>query len=422
MPQDLFRKEVLEARQAGWLGGISLAQPPGVRGLMLAAVGISLAVALFLSFGNYTYRSRVVGQLVPSLGLVTVLAPASGVVSELGAAEGEALDAGDLLAVVTMPRATLLDGDTVTALRQQQQRRRDGLEAAQLAEQRLLDAKADGLAAQLAAAQVELAQVEAEVATRQQRMGIAEEILEQTRRLARERHVSELQLRQQQSAALEQLAELQLLQRQAAGTRRMITQLQHALEELPAQREASLAGLQRDLALLEQEQVETEARGMLAVSAPVAGTVATQLAKPGQAVQAGQPLVILLPVDSPLEAELLVPSRAIGFIEHGDDVLLRYQAFPYQKFGHHRGQVARISRSAINPGELGPQTSAGASGAEPFYRVTVTLAAQAVTAYGRAEPLKPGMLLEADVLGERRRLVEWVFEPLYSVKGRVFDG
>lgn len=61
-------------------------------------------------------------------------------------------------------------------------------------------------------------------------------------------------------------------------------------------------------------------------------------------------LVSPLPGDGRLEAELLVSSRAIGFIEPGDRVLLRYQAYPYQKFGHHLGEVARISRSALSPG------------------------------------------------------------------------
>ncbi len=59
---------------------------------------------------------------------------------------------------------------------------------------------------------------------------------------------------------------------------------------------------------------------------------------------------------------------------------------------------------------------------EPFYRITVKLARQAITAYGKPEALKPGMLLEADVLGEKRRLIEWVFEPLYSLKGKVGGG
>ena len=99
-------------------------------------------------------------------------------------------------------------------------------------------------------------------------------------------------------------------------------------------------------------------------------------------------------------------------------MLLRYQAYPYQKFGHQQGKVTQISRSALSSGELGALIG-DAQSSEPFYRVTVALAKQAITAYGKPEQLKPGMLLEADVLGERRSLIEWVFEPLYSLKGKV---
>src|SRR5690606_16551807 len=133
------------------------------------------------------------------------------------------------------------------------------------------------------------------------------------------------------------------------------------------------AGFRRDIAMLEQEQVETRARSALAVTAPVSGTIATRLAKPGQAVQVGQPLLSVLPGDGRLEAELFVPSRAIGFVEPGDTVLLRYQAYPYQKFGHHRGTVARISRSTL-------QAGAGESAGEPLYRISVALERQAITA------------------------------------------
>ena len=138
-------------------------------------------------------------------------------------------------------------------------------------------------------------------------------------------------------------------------------------------------------------------------------------------MQAGQPLLSLLPGDTGLEAQILVPSRAIGFIAPGDRVLLRYQAYPYQKFGHHEGEVAGISRSALNPSEFGALVGNAQAG-EPMYRVTVSLARQAVTAYGKDESLKPGMLVDADILGERRSLIEWIFEPLYSLKGKVSDG
>jgi membrane fusion protein len=337
------------------------------------------------------------------------------VVARVDIPEGGRVEAGQTIAVVVVPRATVAGGDTQAALAARLEQRAAGLESAQAAQGQLLDAQADGLARQLANARRELAQIEAEVATRQQQVRLADETLARLRRLREGQYVSELQVQQQQASALEQVGQMQVLQRQAIATRRLIAQFQQALRELPGQRQTSQAAFQRDFALLEQELVETQARGALAVVAPVSGVVATQLFKPGQAVQAGQPLLSVLPGDGTLEAELLVPSRAIGFIEPGDDVLLRYQAYPYQKFGHHRGRVARISRSTVNSAV----PASGGTAAEPLYRISVALERQAITAYGKPEPLKPGMLLDADVLGERRTLIEWVLEPLYSLHGKL---
>lgn len=418
MSQQLFRKEVLESKRSGWLGGISLAQPIRLWVLTSAAVVAALSVALFLMFGTYTRRSTVVGQLVPSKGLATVLAPATGVVSRLDVSEGQRIAAGQPVAVVSVPRATVSDGDTVAAIEQHLEQRQAGLRSALGAQRQLFSVQSGGLAAQLANAQRELAQVEAEIATRNEQTRIANETLERLRQLQDGKYVSLLQIKQQESAALEQVSAMQALQRQAINTRKTIVQIQQAIRELPGQRQANEAIFQRDLAMLQQEQVETEARGALAINAPVSGVIAAQTVKFGQAVQAGQPLLSVLPGDGKLEAELLVPSRAIGFIEPGDTVLLRYQAYPYQKFGHQVGRVAQISRSALSSSELGA-LRANVQSQEPLYRVTVTLARQTVTAYGKTETLKPGMLLDADILGEHRRLIEWIFEPLFSLRGRV---
>jgi membrane fusion protein len=418
MTESLFRREVLEARRAGWLGGISLGQPLPLW-LSSAAAGLAaLAVLAFLVLGTYTRRSSVVGQLVPSAGLSTVMAPASGVVARVDVEEGAQVRAGQRLAVIAVPRSISGGGDTLAALEERLRRRRAGLQAAQSARREQAHAQEAGLRSQLATAGQELAQVEAAIATRAAQTRIAQATLARLRQLEDERYVSRLQIEQQESAALAQLGDMQALQRQATATRRMIAQLRQALAELPAQRGTADAGHARELAMLEQEQVETRARGELVLTAAVDGRVSMQLAKPGQALQAGQPLLSVLPADGRLEAELLVPSRAIGFVAPGDAVLLRYQAFPYQKFGHQRGTVKRISRSALGPGELGALTGRPQAG-EPLYRVTVALARQSVTAYGAQEPLRPGMLVDADILGERRRLIEWIFEPLYALGGRV---
>jgi membrane fusion protein len=97
-------------------------------------------------------------------------------------------------------------------------------------------------------------------------------------------------------------------------------------------------------------------------------------------------------------------------------VRVRFPAFPYQKFGSQRARVVSVSRSAVAPSEPGFAPPDG--GREPLYRIRVALEAQAVSAYGHAEPLQAGMLAEADVLVDRRRVIEWVLEPLYSLAGR----
>ncbi len=418
MTDSLFRQEVLDARGSQWLGGISLVQPARLWVWTAAAAAAALFVALFLSLGSYTRRSQVVGQLVPAQGLATVMAPATGVVSQLDAEEGAQVPAGHVLAVVAVPRATLGSGDAHEALELRLQERQQALESGHQAQQRLFEAQGRGLADQRANAHRELVQVDSEIATRQDQVRIAREQLQRLRELTEGNFVSPMQLKQQEVAALEQVGVLQSLQREAIQIRRTVSQIEQALRELPGQRQTAQAQLQRDLATLQQERVETEARGALVVRSPVAGMVATQIATPGQAVEAGQPLLSILPGDGRLEAELLVPSRAVGFIAPGDRVMLRYQAFPYQRFGHQEGRVARVSRSALRPGEVGALTGAAPT-AESLYRVTVELQRQHMVAYGVQEILRPGMAIDADILGEKRRIIEWILEPLYSLSGRI---
>ncbi len=412
----LFRDEVLEGRRASWLGHISLAQP--VRTWMLAGfalAGTAVVVGYFV-LGEYTRRSRVVGQLVPNLGVSTVVAPTSGVVSRLYAEEGQEVAAGDRLVSIDVPRTTPSGADPIAVLREGFDARRASLAEQTASRGKRLDAQVEGHEGQLATARRELEQIEDEIATRRKQVKLGRSVLKRYRRVADRKYVSEIQVDQQRQTLLELQSQQQALERQATLVRRNIVQLTQTLKELAAERSTQEASAAWDRAMLDQERIQQEEASGLLIKAPVKGMVANRLVEPGQAVQAGQPLVSLLPDGSVLQAQLLVTSRAIGFIEEGDRVLLRYQAYPYQKFGHHAGEVVRISRSA-----LGPETGARGSGqnVEPFYRVLVALQRQAVTAYGEEEPLRPGMLLEADILGEHRRLYEWVLEPLFTLGRRV---
>jgi len=129
-----------------------------------------------------------------------------------------------------------------------------------------------------------------------------------------------------------------------------------------------------------------------------------------------------VPKGAVLQAHLYAPSRAIGFVQPGADVLMRYQAYPYEKFGHAHGKVLSVSKTALPGNEiswLGNAASGNPQNNEPLYRVVVQLDAQTIMAYGKEQQLQAGMMLQADILQENRRLYEWVLEPLYSLTGKL---
>ena len=411
----LFRREALEARRSGQLGSVLVQHGVTLRLLTALTVVVGLALLLFLGSSSYTRRTRVPGQLAPASGVATAYAPTSGVVAQLHVTEGANVTTGTLLAVIRVPSARAGGGDTVEELRANLLRRRNELERGRASASEQCELRRVGLSAQFRQALAELAAIDSELATRRAQLRLSDETLEQWRALQQQHFVSALQWRQQQGTALTQRADLQSLQRQAMGIRRVLAQIRLSLAELPAQQLASIEGFDRELALLERERIELESAHESAIVAQVPGAVASILVKAGESVQAGQQLLSVLPADSLLLAELLVPSRAVGFVRPGDAVHLRYQAFPYQKFGHQLGHVRQVGRSALDPAQARTLLR-GLAFNEPFYRVTVELTKQFVVAYGQAQPLMPGMQLDADIMGDRRRLLEWLFEPLYALR------
>lgn len=165
-----------------------------------------------------------------------------------------------------------------------------------------------------------------------------------------------------------------------------------------------------------------QSRQHIAIQANSSGVIGTINAEVGQFADLSKPLLTILPKNIPLIAQLYVPSRAIGFVKEGDLVLLRYQAYPYQKFGHAKAQVLSVAKTALASqdlqtiGIISPQEQLNN---EPVYLVRAKLDKQMVKAYGHDMPLQVGMTLEGDIMHEKRKLYEWVLEPLFSITGKL---
>jgi membrane fusion protein len=172
--------------------------------------------------------------------------------------------------------------------------------------------------------------------------------------------------------------------------------------------------LRASAAELDGRLAETAGRHAYLVRAPVAGRISALQARIGLAADPAIPLLAIVPTGDELTAELMVPARAIGFVEPGQAVRLAYEAFPYQRYGLHAGRVTTVSHNLLRPAELVSPVSTS----EPSYRVTVALDRQTVEAFGRSFPLGADMTLKADIVFDRRSLFEWMFEPVFSLRGR----
>ena len=122
----------------------------------------------------------------------------------------------------------------------------------------------------------------------------------------------------------------------------------------------------------------------------------------------------IIPNNAKLQVELFVPTRAVGFLEIDQKVRVRFDAFPYQRYGIFAGKVKSISKHVLLPQELNVPLELN----EAVYRVVVELDQQDIIAYGKHFPLQAGMTLEADIILDRQSLFEWILDPLFSLKGR----
>ncbi|PCE30525.1 HlyD family secretion protein [Burkholderia ubonensis] len=416
MTDSLFRQEALDATRHKLMGTVSLYSPPW-RWLMIAvATATTLAVVAFLVFGTYTKRERVTGQLLPAKGLLTVAPPLMGTVTDTRVREGQTVAAGAELMAVSAEVATELGG-TRQRVGEQLTLQRTRLEADLASQSQLRDEANRGLRSRAAALNDQLAQIALQKTQRTRQIELAQRQLGKLQSMREQGYASNSQVEQQETALLDAQARLQDLARQRLDVEQQLDQIRQQLRELPLNTRNQQNDIERKLADVDQSIAENEARRSVILRAPQASVVAALLAKPGQVVNAGQSVVSLLPQGAQLEAQLMVPSRAIGFVRPGARVVLRYQAYPFQKFGQQFGRVSEVSRTALSPQEVANLTGQ-TNVPEQLYRVVVALDRQDILAYGKREALRPGMALEADVLIDKRRLIEWVLEPLYALGRR----
>ena len=409
----LFRQEALQRQDSSALGETRLVTPPSAKLLVMLAAVIGILLITFAVWGEYTRKVHVTGFLAPDKGLIKVFPPLAGTLIEKRVKEGQPVKQGDVLFVLSTDHSTPIIANTQAATIHQLNERRSGYESERTTQNNIDRLQHSGLKARIEAAVHEIALIDGELNTQTKRLESAEQTAIRFSELTKKQYVPALQSQQKYEEMLGQRARLQEMQRHRANLVQQRVALNVEMESSALRATIQRAEIKRNLALLEQERVGMESQRLVIIAAPTDGQVTAIIALQGQYALSTTPLLTILPSGATLQAQLLVPSRAIGFIAAQQTVALRYQAFPYQHFGNHQGRVVEISKTLLTPNETTLPVS------EPVYRITVAQDAQTVRAQDKNMPLQAGMLLDADVWLERRSIIQWIFSPLYTLSGKV---
>jgi membrane fusion protein len=415
MESPLFRPEaIVHQRQRLW-GELLLTQPIATRALTLFLVVIVGVGCCYLLWGEYARKQRVHGYLVPHGGWLKVYAMREGVIVALHVKEGEIVSRGAPLVTVSSAQH-LSRGEEVSAeLLASLDRDVSDIRAQHARLRRLENLAGAELEARLRGTHSEIAGLEVQAALQRDRLEILERRMVSLGELARSGHVASSQYDAARESYLAELQRLRALERDADAHNATLVRLHAERERLPLEFRDRQAALNARLSEAARARVEVRSRTTYTINAPVGGQISGMQAAVGAEVSRARPLLTLLAKDAVLEAVLFVPSRAVGFVRSGQEVRLRFDAFPHERFGDQGGVVVQIDKSILAPSELPDPVITR----EPVYRVRARPQRGYMEAYGDRFPLRPGMALEADIVTDRRSLLMWLLDPLLSLRGRL---
>ena len=409
------------------------ASPAGRSAATLICALFCVAVA-WSWFGHVDTVAVAQGRIVPG-GRVKLIQPLEvGVVREIHVREGQRVHAGDPLVDLDptesevdldQTRRVLEESKMEFARAQYSLRRLMGetvaLERPEGVDDALFEVQRERLASEIRLLEARLATLDSET----DRLGAARageraqiDTLAPLIEIAREHERSLRELFEKRLGArgpwFESRRELAVRERELVGHRHRIRQLDSEIAATARRREEIVAEFLRHaaasrveaLARMEQSRLELRSALLRAernrLRAPVTGTVhRLSVHTVGGVVRAAEPLMAIVPEGVALEVEADVLNRDVGFVEVGQPVEVKVEAFPFTRYGLIEGEVAHLSADAVVDDTSGP-----------VYPMKVKLAEERIRVGDRWVGLSPGMTVAAEIRTGKRRAIEFFLAPL----------
>ena len=415
----LFRKEAVSHQSERLTGTITLAQPLSIKLTVLILVSVAVAIIAFLFSAEYSRKETVRGFLMPNKGVIKSFANQGGTIEKFWIKEGDKVTKGQSLATILVQQSNSEGVDLSTQLIEQLNEQSTLINDEIKQHQQLKNQEIHNLNEREQALKKERWALKSQYKLANEKLDILQKQQLQLKKLNKQGFISNLEKERQQQSILEANQEKQNIARLLLQQQNELSQVAFNIKNIPQQYTLRINNLKRQQAELQRQLAQVASNYKYTITASNNGVVTGIQVVEGETLSQSKaqskPLLHILPEGSELIAELLLPTRSAGFIQLGNNTRLRFDAFPYQRFGFIKSEITRIDQALISPNEIQLPISLQ----EPVYRLRAKLNQQQMKAFGKAFDLKSGMLFEADIMLEQRSLIEWLLEPLYSIKGRI---
>jgi membrane fusion protein len=415
MTLPLFRKQAVDHQREKLYGDIILTQPVSYYVLAAFLVCITIIAVIFLVKHNYARKEKVSGIIIPQQGMVSIFPPQAGILTKLNVTEGTYVKENEELFNVLIDQRA--NGGEYIGLKIIEE-----LKVQEASLRKRLKFEYERVATEIEAQEAEAKRLKTEIERLKEVAGIQNETMEMEHKnyekakiMLSEDYVSSSDVETFYRKYLDQKQQAQSLAMKMEEAASNLENIPLHIKALKVNSAREIASIESQISEIAKQLAQVEGQRQIVFTAPVSGRITSVVANVGQRMNPNAPMFSIIPEESQLQADLFLPTRSIGFMEIGQDLNISYEAFPYQKFGTYSGKINQIAKSVIMPGE----PASGLSFKEPVYKVVANLNSQYVNAYGKEIPLRPGMMLTADVTLDERTLFEWLLEPLYSLRGKI---
>lgn len=415
----MFRQELLENRKMLWRGRALLL--PGIPPLLVISVCI-IFLTVFITFvimGSYTRRVNVSGEITTWPRPVNIYSSVQGFIVKQFVTEGQEIRKGEPVYQIDVSRST---SSGVVSDNQRKDIENQIVRIANIIS-RLEDSKKatlQTLEKQKMQYQEAFERSTAIVRRAEEGIIIMKNNMNNYRTYQKKGLINKDQLTNQTALYYQQQNNLLSLSGQNEQNVLQITSLESQIKIQAADFDNRIYQMELQRYELQKELINTDVNGEVIIRALSDGKIDSLSVTVGQMVSAGDSLLQIIP-DKIKDHYLVVwaPNDAVPYINPGDRVNIRYEAFPSEKFGQFAATVLLVSKTPASSQEMltyqgAPKNNQNTS--VPYYKIVVRPDLQEIRYDGKFLPIENGMKAQGTLFLEKRKIYQWMLSPFYDMK------